>query len=73
MALNDEKKAAYVAEGYTGPISEAEHNFLVANPRGSWIQYITSLQDAGYSGTDEDEIVDAWFTGLCRQIAEDEG
>ena len=50
MALNDEKKAAYVAEGYTGPISEAEHNFLVANPRGSWIQYITSLQDAGYTG-----------------------
>tara|TARA_B100001105_G_scaffold97539_1_gene77722 strand:- start:10563 stop:10847 length:285 start_codon:yes stop_codon:yes gene_type:complete len=34
--------------------------------------FVTKLLDAGYSGNNDDEIVDAWFTGLCRQIAEDE-
>ena len=34
--------------------------------------FVKQLQEAGYSGADENEIVDAWFTGLCRTIAEDE-
>ena len=34
--------------------------------------FVQQLQEAGYSGADENEIVDAWFTGLCRNIAEDE-
>ena len=34
--------------------------------------FVEQLQEAGYSGADENEIVDAWFTGLCRTIAEDE-
>jgi len=34
--------------------------------------FVAKLQEAGYSGKDDEEIVDAWFTGLCRQIAEDE-
>ncbi len=34
--------------------------------------FVKKLLDAGYSGANDDEIVDAWFTGLCRQIAEDE-
>jgi len=34
--------------------------------------FVKQLQEAGYSGADENEIVDAWFTGLCRNIAEDE-
>ena len=29
------------------------------------------LEEAGYSGKDENEIVDAWFTTLCRGIAEE--
>ena len=35
--------------------------------------FVQQLLEAGYSGKDDNEIVDAWFTGLCRQIAEDEG
>ena len=34
--------------------------------------FVQQLQEAGYSGADDNEIVDAWFTGLCRNIAEDE-
>ena len=34
-------------------------------------QFIEELLDAGYSGESNEQIVDAWFTGLCRQIAED--
>jgi len=34
--------------------------------------FVQQLQEAGYSGADDNEIVDAWFTGLCRTIAEDE-
>jgi len=34
--------------------------------------FVKQLQEAGYSGADENEVVDAWFTGLCRTIAEDE-
>jgi len=34
--------------------------------------FVQQLQEAGYSGADDNEVVDAWFTGLCRTIAEDE-
>tara|TARA_A200000159_G_scaffold164301_1_gene193390 strand:+ start:10148 stop:10432 length:285 start_codon:yes stop_codon:yes gene_type:complete len=34
--------------------------------------FVTKLEEAGYSGKDENETVDAWFTTLCRGIAEDE-
>lgn len=34
--------------------------------------FVKQLQEAGYSGADENEIVDAWFTGLCRTIAEEQ-
>jgi len=34
--------------------------------------FVKKLLDAGYSGDKDDEIVDAWFTGLCRQIADDQ-
>ena len=38
-----------------------------------WNQiFVNQLREAGYSGTNENEVVDAWFTGLCRTIAEDE-
>lgn len=33
--------------------------------------FVRKLLDAGYSGSTEEEIVDAWFTALCRQIAEE--
>tara|TARA_B100000953_G_scaffold47488_1_gene36224 strand:- start:277 stop:570 length:294 start_codon:yes stop_codon:yes gene_type:complete len=34
--------------------------------------FVKKLLDAGYSGDKDAEVVDAWFTGLCRMIAEDE-
>ena len=34
--------------------------------------FVKQLQEAGYSGADDNEVVDSWFTGLCRNIAEDE-
>ena len=33
--------------------------------------FVAKLEEAGYSGKDENEIVDAWFTTLCRGIAEE--
>ena len=36
-----------------------------------WNKHVAKLEEAGYSGKDENEIVDAWFTTLCRGIAEE--
>ena len=33
--------------------------------------FIAELQEAGYSGSSDEEIVDSWFTNLCRNIAEE--
>ena len=33
--------------------------------------FVRKLEEAGYSGKDENERVDAWFTTLCRGIAEE--
>ena len=33
--------------------------------------FVRELLQAGYSGLNDEEIVDAWFTTLCRQIAEE--
>lgn len=32
--------------------------------------FVRRLMEAGYSGATEEEIVDAWFTALCRNIAD---
>jgi|TARA_B110000914_G_scaffold136056_1_gene118986 hypothetical protein len=74
--ISAKDKATAMGEPYIEVISV---NFDKASPGDGFFElewnkiFVQSLQDAGYSGTDEDEIVDAWFTGLCRQIAEDEG
>lgn len=34
--------------------------------------FIQSLRDAGYSGREEEEVVDQWFNELCRGVASDE-
>lgn len=37
-----------------------------------WNQvFIRELLKAGYSGASEEEIVDSWFTNLCRNIADE--
>lgn len=39
-----------------------------------WNEYfIVQLKNAGYQGTDEEEIVNQWFQELCRGIADEEG
>ena len=36
-------------------------------------EFIEQLLDAGYSGETNEDIVDAWFKTIARQILEDEG
>lgn len=39
-----------------------------------WNEYfVLELRKAGYAGTTEEEIVDQWFTELCRNVATEEG
>ena len=39
-----------------------------------WNEYfVLKLKEAGYNGASEEEIVDLWFTDLCRDVAQDEG
>ena len=36
-----------------------------------WNQhFVQSLRDSGYYGASDEEIVDQWFTSLCRNISE---
>lgn len=38
-----------------------------------WNQvFIRQLMDAGYSGDNEEEIIDQWFTALCSSVAASE-
>jgi|TARA_R110000782_G_scaffold40664_3_gene93920 hypothetical protein len=38
-----------------------------------WNQvFIRQLMDAGYSGDNEEEIIDQWFTALCSSVASSE-
>ena len=32
--------------------------------------FVDKLRENGYSGTTEEEIVDTWFTSLCRNIGD---
>ena len=34
--------------------------------------FVRKLQEAGYTGQSQEELVDAWFTQLCRGIADQE-
>lgn len=33
--------------------------------------FIRALLEAGYTGANDEELIDQWFTALCRQIAEE--
>lgn len=53
-------------------------NFNENNPGDGYFElewnqiFIKRLMEAGYTGNTEEEIVDQWFTQLCRGIGEDE-
>ena len=39
-----------------------------------WNEYfVLELKNAGYTGTTEEEIVDKWFTELCKNVATEQG
>ena len=39
-----------------------------------WNEYfVMQLREAGYNGNSEEEIVDQWFTALCKNIGGEEG
>lgn len=73
--LSDKDKATAKGEPY---IKVLDVKFDKDNPGDGYFElewnkiFVKKLLDAGYSGSSDDEVVDAWFTGLCRQIAEDE-
>jgi hypothetical protein len=52
-------------------------NFDPAQPGDGYFElewnvyFVNQLREAGYSGNTEEEIVDLWFTNLCRNIAEE--
>lgn len=72
--LSDKDKATARGEPYVRVLST---NIDPENPSDGYFElewneiFVRKLLDAGYSGQNEDEIVDSWFTGLCRQIAEE--
>lgn len=52
-------------------------NFDEKNPGQGYFEldwnkhFIEQLYEAGYSGSTDEEVVDQWFTELCRNIAEE--
>jgi len=81
--VRDKKKKGISAKDKATAMGEAyvkvlDVKFDKASPGDGFFElewnkiFVEQLQEAGYSGADENEVVDAWFTGLCRTIAEDE-
>lgn len=73
-ALSEKDKATARGEPYVKVI---EVNIDQENPGQGYFEldwnqlFIRQLLEAGYSGQNEEEIIDSWFTNLCRGIAED--
>tara|TARA_B100000900_G_scaffold57693_1_gene43255 strand:- start:5110 stop:5391 length:282 start_codon:yes stop_codon:yes gene_type:complete len=73
-ALSNKDKATARGEPYVKVLNV---NIDKNNPGDGYFElewnqlFVKQLLEAGYSGTNEEEIVDAWFTTLCRTIAED--
>ena len=72
--LSDKDKATARGEAY---VKVLEVNFDKDNPGDGYFElewnniFVKQLLEAGYSGDNEEEIVDLWFTTLCKQISED--
>ena len=65
------KKEAYIAVLNTHINKENVRNGFFEL---DWNEYfVLQLTEAGYRGNSEEEIVDAWFKDLCRDVAFDEG
>lgn len=72
--LSDKDKATARGESYVRVLNV---NVEKDNPGAGYFElewnelFVRELLEAGYSGANEEEIVDAWFTNLCRTIAEE--
>ena len=72
--LSDKDKATARGEAY---VKVLEVNFDKENPGDGYFElewnniFVKQLLEAGYSGDNEEAIVDLWFTTLCKQISED--
>ena len=72
--MSDKDKATAKGEPY---VKVLEVNFDKDNPGDGYFElewnniFVRQLLEAGYSGDNEEEIVDLWFTTLCRQISEE--
>tara|TARA_B100001057_G_scaffold499041_1_gene608139 strand:- start:3682 stop:3960 length:279 start_codon:yes stop_codon:yes gene_type:complete len=72
--MSDKEKATAAGEPFVRVI---DVKFDEKNPGDGYFElewnkhFVRKLEEAGYSGKDENETVDAWFTTLCRGIAED--
>ena len=72
--MSDKDKATARGEAY---VKVLEVNFDKENPGDGYFElewnniFVKQLLEAGYSGDNEEAIVDLWFTTLCKQISED--
>ena len=72
--LNEKDMATARGESYVRVLNV---NVDFENPADGYFElewnqhFIRELLQAGYSGASEEEIVDAWFTNLCRNIADE--
>jgi|TARA_B110000495_G_scaffold201901_1_gene220500 hypothetical protein len=72
--LSDKEKATARGEAH---VKVLEVNFDKENPGDGYFElewnniFVKQLLEAGYTGDNEEEIVDLWFTTLCKQISED--
>ena len=69
--LATEKREPYVAVLDTKVNKENVRNGFFEL---DWNEYfVLQLREAGYAGTTEEEIVDQWFTELCKTLGNEEG
>ena len=72
--LTEKEKATARGEPF---VKVVEVNIDPENPGQGYFEldwnqlFVAQLLEAVYSGKDEEEIIDSWFTNLCRGIAED--
>ncbi len=72
--MSDKDKATARGEAY---VKVLEVNFDKENPGDGYFElewnniFVKQLLEAGYTGDNEEAIVDLWFTTLCKQISED--
>ena len=72
--LSDKEKATAKGEPWV-KVMNIEMN--PENPGDGYFEldwnkpFVEKLREAGYTGTNEEEIIDLWFTSLCRNIGED--